>query len=321
MCVDAKRVGIGVVLAAYPLGARVPPSVFFSHPENRNRSADIHPVILSGGLNLSTDEIADKARLIGYKIVTPCRMTAQKGVDCKIPPDGDSVNLVSFNPHHLPLWRNQHPFCVDSESHIDGYWRGTIVETGKHKFYDRTSSDPFGVVLRSCTPGIVHDIGQVCVDGFFQGSCGIHGILSSAYGDDGLRPYIELLLQSERATDSSRSCKDKRSYATYFAPVRQSDAIYAGLGAIGSNNYRVVSDKRNHRASISQLQGKEHKQYRGPKLLRRHDRWSVALEIDRETREHVEIISGDDLDVGYDGKKWFHLFEPPCLRREEPFYR
>jgi len=42
--------------------------------------------------------------------------------------------------------------------------------------------------------------------------------------------------------------------------------------------------------------------YKDPKYMRRNDESWAAL-----TR-HEETLSQHDIDVSYDGKKWFHLF-------------
>lgn len=53
--------------------------------------------------------------------------------------------------------------------------------------------------------------------------------------------------------------------------------------------------------------------YQNPKYMRRNDQSWVAL------GEHVETISSHDIDVSYDGNKWFHFSGDYCLKNEPPF--
>jgi hypothetical protein len=82
----------------------------------------------------------------------------------------------------------------------------------------------------------------------------------------------------------------------------------------------VGGDKNGHRRSVGRHNRKTQASYSDPQFMRRNDRGTYLGQINLETSEQSEIISAADIDVSYDGKRWFHLFVPQCLRHEKPFY-
>jgi len=101
-------------------------------------------------------------------------------------------------------------------------------------------------------------------------------------------------------------------------------ADFAGLGndltderhnlAIGSNENALLLaiDDNDHNRRVHRWNSAE-QCYETPKYMRRNDESWVGL------GPHAEIISQHDIDVSYDGKKWFHLFGDHCLKGSEPF--
>ncbi len=118
---------------------------------------------------------------------------------------------------------------------------------------------------------------------------------------------IETAVSLERKT-TIRRFKDfafMRSVVSFAAYTRDNQTI-------GGNNeaMMLIVDERNDNG------GKRRSArncYKDPEYVRRNDESWVLF------GRHVENITDHDIDVSYDGKKWFHLFGDYCLKNEEPF--
>jgi len=96
----------------------------------------------------------------------------------------------------------------------------------------------------------------------------------------------------------------KRSFSTNFA---------LGIDqTVGSKNDPMFL-RVNYRNQQGAVRGASAQCYQNPAYMRRNDQSWASL-----TR-HAEDIAQHDVDVSYDGKKWFHLFGDYCLEDSEPF--
>ena len=94
-------------------------------------------------------------------------------------------------------------------------------------------------------------------------------------------------------------------------PVR----VPAPYNTIGSQQYFFVADYGDDAGRGYWSSQKQSQCYKNPRYMRQNDRfWNIWATKD------VEVISEHDIDVSYDGKKWFHLFgDDPCAKHSEPF--
>jgi hypothetical protein len=84
--------------------------------------------------------------------------------------------------------------------------------------------------------------------------------------------------------------------------------------AVGGHNRPIIrAVNRDHRGSVLHYcWGRKN----NPQYIRRNDRRPRTLYS--EGTDTVEDVSRQDIDVSWDGEKWFHLFGSECIKHEKP---
>src|ERR1035441_1912444 len=310
------NLALAIVIGAYTLVAGDRPGTNSGYAHYRDGRSDVSPLFFDARVYLALDQFLAGCDGIDAKKTPLPTWRMQQNVDVLVESHGPSVEVAASEQHRLGMYRNS--FCVDFESNTDDR-RYAFFEGSEDQRCDRRSFDPLRIGFWCTGFGHSQYPRQKLEDHRFGNV--VYTVNGSRFGDRALCYSEYVGLHSFNAVVSLDSIKSA-AFPSNFAGFRNRLDSVANdrFVAVGCDNDLVRRDKDDERSSFDGLRTKNNTGHKEPQFLRRNDKGGRYERFDLATGDELEIISDADIDVSYDGKRWFHLLGTYCLRHEEPFY-
>ncbi len=306
----------GCLLFAYACMVNIPLSASFSDCDYRDRRTDIGFLFFLGSINLKLYQSINKADMVATEFRTPSTGGCGR-IHSEVSTEEDWPRFPRNSPHRGFDRFDYLALGINSKLNGGNDWRA-FFKTGERELDYRRALEPSFIGF------LIIGLADLYNGRKSTKNCGLYDGINSfdvtraTYCIKSKRPNIELDL---RNSVSSSSSIETRLFLPNFAnrPKALCTAFRGHLDAISADDDCRARDEDSHSRSVSTVSQKREDSCK-PRYLRRNDEGAYFGELDLTTGEQVEIITGHDLDVSCDGKRWFHLLGSYCLKREKPFY-